>query len=564
MNRYLPYVALALWTLLADAWFAGPLLGRWSSPWLAAALVVLLGAVALAHRVREPFDRRFAALVLAVLSLATLVRLPALLHPAGVVTGDSAVNGIIADELRAGRIEPPVYPPGYPYEGTLKVNLTAAFGWLLPGVGTPAIYIGMGHAFYLLWTAAVMRLAAGAAGPMAALGAGLFMAMAPRFLMAFSLNNVGQYQELNALGALGLACLAGRRGLLLAGFALGLAVWQQLVAVYYLLTAAVAVAVTPSLRAPRLLLDAALGLAAATFPIWIWNLANGWATFDFFRRGAKGGLFDRLAEAPGQLARTVSVSLPKMFGVTDAGLAGTLATIAALILPCLVIAFAWKSWPEIRERRGTSAAFLVTLLFAITLSVFVVSKFSRRGIQRPRYLLPLYTPVAVALGAGLAGLARRSRAAAVGAASVVVGWNAAGTIPWLAGRPAVAAGDAAFLQRLEDIGVRTGRAGFTLATRYTFLSGGRVTIAGDLGPEVDWVYLPHADRVDREGADAYFAALPQLAEGLSQRFSALGVSFQRTDGLPAVFHGFSRPVELEEMNGYEVGADTSAAAEADE
>ena len=36
----------------------------------------------------------------------------------------------------------------------------------------------------------------------AAVAAGLFMAMSPRFLVAFSLNNVGQYPEVNALGAL--------------------------------------------------------------------------------------------------------------------------------------------------------------------------------------------------------------------------------------------------------------------------------------------------------------------------------------------------------------------------
>jgi hypothetical protein len=562
----LPYAALVLWTLLADAWFRGPIFGARGGAWPAAILALpLAGAVAaLLARRPAPLDRRFTVAVVSVLALATFVRLPALLNPAGVITGDSAVNGIVADELRAGRIAPPVYPPGYPYEGTLKVNLTAAVGRLLPSVETPAIYVWLGHAFYILWIAAVMRLAGLAAGPAAALAAGVFMAWAPRFLTAFSLNNVGQYQELNALGALALAFLAGGHGLLLAGFAAGLAVWQQLVAVYFVLTMALAVLVTPVLRTPRGLLDVALGFLAATYPIWIWNLANQWATFDFFRRGAKGGPLDRLAEAPGQLGRVVSVSLPKMFGATDLGLGGIAATLAALVLPCLVIAFAWSRWPEIRERRGTSAAFLVAALFAVTLSVFVVSKFSRRGIQRPRYLLPLYTPVAVALGWGLAELTRRSRTAAAGAGSLVVAWNAIGTVPWLIGRPLQQAGDDAFLRRLDEIGVRRGHAGFTLATRYTFLSGGRVTIAGDLGPEVDWVYLPHAERVAREGADAYFAARPDLAQGLARRLSSLGVTYQRTEGVPAtVFHRLSRRVALDELHGYDEGLE-AAPAEGDE
>src|SRR5687768_6098185 len=124
MERRLPYVALVLWMLLADAWFEGPLLGRLSSPFVPAVLLLLFVALAARLGARAAFDRRQAAMTLGLLALATLVRLPALLNPAGVITGDSAVNGIVADELRAHRITPPVYPPGYPYEGTLKVNLT--------------------------------------------------------------------------------------------------------------------------------------------------------------------------------------------------------------------------------------------------------------------------------------------------------------------------------------------------------------------------------------------------------------------------------------------------------
>ena len=560
----LPYAALALWTLLADAWFHGPIFGARGGPWVVIALALLL-AFAITAAVRRGADRgadRPPALAIAgLLLLATIVRLPALLNPAGVITGDSAINGIVADELRAGRIDPPVYPPGYPYEGTLKVNLTAAVGRLLPAAGTPAVYVWVGHAFYLLWIAAVMALAHHVAGHTAAIGAGFFMAVAPRFLMAFSLSNVGQYQELNALGTLALALLAGGHGLLLVGFAAGLAVWQQLVGVSFVLTVAAAVLLTPLLRRPRALLDGLVWFGAATYPIWIWNLANEWATFDFFRRGAKGGPFDRLAEAPAQLGRVMNVSLPKMFGVTDVGLVGPAATVAALVLPCLVVAFAWSRRAEIRDKRGASAAGLVALLFAVTLSVFVVSKFSRRGIQRPRYLMPLYTSVAVAAGWGVAELARRSRAAATGAGSLLLAWNAAGSVPWLAGRPILQDADDAFLRRLDDLGVRYGHAGFTLATRYTFLSGGRVTIAGDLGPEVDWVYLPHAERVGRAGADALFAARADLAQGLGRRLDALGVHYTRTEGLPAVFHRLSRRVDLEELHGYDGGAAPAAEAE---
>jgi hypothetical protein len=562
VNRGLAYACLGLYVLTADAWFGGPLMGGQHRPMVAAVLATL-GIVAAAVALRTSAaraPRSFLLLIAGILILASLVRLPALLRPSSVISGDSAVNGIVAHELRLGNIAPPVYPPGYPYEGTLKVNLTALAGRLLPSVGTPSLYIWIGHAFYLVWIAAVMALARRVRGDVAAAGAGLFMALAPRFLTAFSVNNVGQYQELNALGALGLVLLAGG-SVLAAAFAVGLAVWQQLVASYFVLALAIAVVITPSLRGPRALLDGLIGFTAGTYPIWIWNFTNGWGTFDFFRRGAKGGPADRLAEWPTQMSRTLSVSFPKMFGATDLGLGGTLATVLALALPLVVIALAWSRRSEMRAERGRSAAFLAVLLFTIGLSVFTVSKFSRRGIQRPRYLLPLYTPVAVAAGWAFASLAARSRPAAGAGAVAVLGWNLAGTLPWLIGRAPAAAYDAAFLRSLEDAGVHRAHAGFTLATRYTFLSGGRVLIAGDLGPEVDWVYLPHAQRIEAEGADAYIGDRADLADGLSRRFTALGVSFKKTEGLPAIFHGFSRPVSLSELDGYDAGAEASPTSE---
>ena len=562
VRRWLPYACLALWVLLADAWFGGPLFHAFRPGIAAFVVLLLLGVGGLYWRTRphvvaesDTSDRRLPWIVAGMLVLATLVRLPALLAPYSVISGDSAVNGIVAREIRTGAIAPPVYAPGYPYEGTLKVNLTALVGRALPGASTPTVYIWAGHAFYLLWTAAVMRLAFGAGGTTAAAGAGLFMALSPRFLVAFSVNNVGQYQELNAFGALALAVLAAGGGLGAAAFLVGLAVWQQLVAFYFVLALAIAVLLTPALRTPRSLAQGAIGFAAGTYPIWIWNAANAWATFDFFRRGAKGGAMGRLSEVPTQLRRTLSVSFPKLFGASDLELGSAAATLAALVLPALVLAMAWTHRREIRAQRARSAVFLVVLLFAITLGVFSISKFSRRGIQRPRYLLPLYTPIAVSVGWGLAAFATRSKAAAVGAGALVLGWNALGTVPWLTGRRIAHEADAAFLSALDEAGVRRGHAGFTLATRVTFLSDGRQTIAGDLVPEIDWVYMPHAHEVAERGADVYLAERPDLAAGLERRLTALGVTFKRTAGLPAAFYGFSRPVAVAELDGYDLGAE---------
>src|SRR5262249_27506534 len=175
----------------------------------------------------------------AVVLLATLVRLPALAAPGSLISSDSAVAGIIAQELRDGQLPPPIYAPGFPYEGTLKAQLTALLGRLMPAVGTPLRYPLCSHLFYLVGTGAVMWLARDVGGLRAALAAGVFMALPPRFLMAFSLNNVGQYPEVNALGALGLALLVGGGGAVAPAFLIGLAGRQQVLGGVVVIVAAV-------------------------------------------------------------------------------------------------------------------------------------------------------------------------------------------------------------------------------------------------------------------------------------------------------------------------------------
>jgi hypothetical protein len=546
-----------LWVLGVDAWFHGPILRDRLGP-LAALLLLLAAAVAAAWAHGAPESRRltrgFALAVAGACLLATLVRLPALAAPGSLISSDSAVAGIIAQDLRAGQLPPPIYAPGFPYEGTLKPHLTALLALLLPGAGTPLLYAVSSHVFYLIWTAAVMLLARDVGGARAALGAGLFMAVPPRFLMAFSLNNVGQYPEVNALGTLGLALLAAPGGLLLPGFLIGLAVWQQLLGVYFVIVLALAIAATPDLRRPRRVAAALAGFAAGSYPVWAWNATNGWATLDFFRRGGKQPL-ERLAGVPDRLAQTVSVSFPKMFGLTDAGLGDGLAAALGLALPLLVLAMVWSRRRDFAAGRGRSAVLVVGVLFVVVLGVFCVSKFSYRGLRRPRYLIPLYTSTAVALGWAVDALARRSRAASAAAALAVLGLNGAGLYPWLRGRAPLAAADDAFLRTAQELGIRTGYTGFWIGPRLSFLSEGRVVLSGELGPDVSWVHPAHAQQVRAHGPDAIVLDQPDLVRALERRLDALGVRRERTEvaGL-TILHHFSRPVNLEELVGYDADA----------
>jgi hypothetical protein len=551
------YLVLGLWIATVDAWFQGPLVGRAVGPLGAIPLgLALLAAVVWEIAGRRPppafgVDRRFALAIAGVAVVATLVRLPALAAPASLISSDSAVAGIIAQEIAGGQRPAPIYAPGFPYEGTLKPHVTALLAWKLPG-GIPSTYAWTSHLFYVLWLAAVMALARRAGGLPAAVAAGAFMAVSPRFLLAFSLNNVGQYPEVNAIGALALVALGGHGALMAAAFLLGLALWQQLVAVYFVVTAAVLIAVTPEWRHPRRLVGAGVAFFAGSYPIWIWNAANGWATFDLFRRGAKVPA-DRIAGIPDRLERTLAVSFPKLFGLTDLGAAPALALVLGALLPVLILVMAFAERREIAERRGRSAALVALVLFVAVVSVFAASKFSHRGASRPRYLLPVYTSAAIAFGWGIAGLARRSRLGAIVVAAAVLGANLAGVIPWLQGRAEAEARDRALLAELERLHVKTAYAGFWVAPKYTFLGEGRVTLSGELGPIVSWVYPPHAAIVREEGPDAYVVDDGPLAEAFEARLNELACPHHRTNVAGfAIFHDLSRKVSLEDVAGYDL------------
>jgi hypothetical protein len=251
-----------------------------------------------------------------------------------------------------------------------------------------------------------------------------------------------------------------------------------------------------------------------------------------------------------------------MFGLTDLGAGPALALLLGAVLPALVIVMAVASRGAIKERRGRSPALAALVLFVAVVSVFAASKFSHRGAQRPRYLLPVYTSASIAFGWGIARLSRRSGVAAGSAAALVLGANLAGLVPWLEGRGEAEARDRALLAELDRLQVRTGYAGFWVAPKYTFLSEGRIVLSGELGPIVSWVHPGHAARVREAGPDAYLVGTGDLAAAFDARLKELACPHQRSDvGGVAIFHSLCRRVALEEVAGYDLPADAAGEAE---
>jgi hypothetical protein len=218
---------------------------------------------------------------------------------------------------------------------------------------------------------------------------------------------------------------------------------------------------------------------------------------------------------------------------------------------------------EMREKRGQSSALLVLGLFVIVVGTFAVSKFSHRGAQRPRYLMPVYTSSAVAVGWGVAELSRRSKAATAVAALGIVGLNGVGLVPWLRARAHAQERDRTFLETLARLGVRTGYAGFWIGPKYTFLSDGGVILSGELGPDVSWVHQGQSHIVRTTGPDALVID-PGLAAALEARLRSLGTTFERTESIgQVVYHHFSRRPTLEDLAGFDLETEPRPAGEAD-
>ena len=278
--------------------------------------------------------------------------------------------------------------------------------------------------------------------------------------------------------------------------------------------------------------------------MWVWNAANGWATFDLFRRGGKQPV-DRIAGLPDRLERTLAVSFPKMFGLTDLGAGPDLALVLGAVLPALVLVMAVASRADIKQRRGRSPALVALVLFVVVVSLFAASKFSHRGAQRPRYLMP-------ALHVGRGGVRmghREPRRAGPGVGGGGRGGDRPGGEPRRAralapgprrgAKPATARS----WRSWTGCSVRTGYAGFWVAPKYTFLSEGRVVLSGELGPIVSWVHPGHAARVRESGPDAYLVGTGELATAFEARLDELGVPLPADATSPgvAIFHDLCRP-----------------------
>lgn len=562
-------LALLALALALTTWFAG-----WPGglpTWVpVAVLAVLLGAWVCGDRPRVPRPDPETG---AVLALAIAYRLPALLHPWGLVNRDGAYGAFVALHLLAGQRPAPVFTEGANYQGTLKGHLAALFSLLTGGRDFSFHLTAAGVVLSLVFILASMALARRLGGRGAALVTGLYLALGPKFLTIFTLNSVGQYADVLALGGLALALLArlldlnlggplARGHYLGLGLLLGAAFWQQPVALSYAAAAGLVLLLRRGTWSDLWALLAPLGFLLGALPVLLWNLRHGWASGDIMGRDTD--LLRAQAEAlPVLIQRTLSVAFPILAGLSPGhpwSAWSPVPTLATLLLPVLLLGFLTLTgrhiWRGLRQARPPSAI-LPPLLMACTLASFWAVA-SGQVYNRPRYLLPVMAASAVHLGVLTAWAWKRTRALTAVGLAVLLAFGAAATLPRLFQGAAVEEHYRRIVRSLEEKGIRTGYADFSLSAPVTMFTAERILLSPRLGPTPAYESEVQEERVAREGPDAFVLRPNDDTEAFAATLTRLGVGF-RFEATPVpVFYQLSKKVAVEEVRGFRGEAEAPA------
>jgi hypothetical protein len=567
---------LATWAILLLAWFgAWP---AWLPPVVPFAILALLAVLRLrAAPPRLGWPRRE---TVACLLLATLYRLPALLEPWGFVNKDGAYGAFVALHLQQGVRPAPVFTEGANYQGTLKGHLAVLISLLTGAEDLSWLVVAASVVLYLAFVAASMALARRLAGRPAAWAVGLYLAVSPRFLTVFSVNSVGQYVDVLALGGLALALCArvldedragrdARAAYAGMGLLLGAAFWQQPVALAYALAvAAVLLVRRASWRDPFVLL-VPTGFLLGALPVVIWNVLNDWAsTFIMGRETAEVGA--QIQDLPSLAAQTVRVAFPVLAGASPGhpwGRGPGVRTAALFFVPGLLMAYlalrGRTMGASLRAFRPTPAL-LPPLLIAANLVLFW-SVAAGMVYRRPRYLLPLLAASAVELGVVAAWLwARRwGRWVLIPMFLAILAFDVAGTAPRMADARLIANEYRRLVMALQQLDICTAYSDFSISAPVTMFTREKILVSPRLGPTPAYESDSLAARVDQVGADAYILPPGDDPEAFATELRRHGIVFRQVREPLAIFYDLHPRIRAEEVRGFR-GGEGAARSQGDE
>ena len=508
----------------------------------------------------RPAPETVAALVAAV-----LYRLPALIHAHGWVNRDGAYPAFVALHLMQGIRPAPIFTEGAHYQGTLKGHLGALLGAVTGVRDLPFLMVLTSLLLYLAFIAFTMSLARRIAGREAALVTGLYLAISPRFLTVFSLNCVGQYVDVLALGGLALVLVArllseDRRGAdargtyLAIGLLLGAAFWQQPVALAYAGAVVIALALRRATWHGGWALLLPVGAFVGALPVLLWNVQNHWQTGDIMGR-EPGELAAQADALPHLIRRTLTISFVTLSGLSPGHPWGQLwpvALVGYVLVPGALLFYLALRGHEIvaslRQGRPTPALLPPLLLVCCLVQFWAVA--SGRIYWRPRYLLPVTAATALHLGVVLAWRWSRARLLSALVLAALLAVNVSGTWSRLRSGAEVAAPYEQLVRALDARRIRTGYADFSISAPVTMFSGERIVFSSRLGPTPSYESDRHLQKVARDGPDAYVLRPDDDPERFAAVLRSLGVSYKLDIDPVPIFYGFSRRVRLEEVAGF--------------
>jgi hypothetical protein len=498
------------------------------------------------------------------LAAALAYRLPALVHPWAWVNRDGAYGGFVTLHLLQGVSPAPVFTEGANYQGTLKPHLAALLGLVTRVPDLSWLMVAAGVILSLVFLVATMALARRIGGRPAALVAGLYLAVGPKFLTTFSLNSVGQYVDVLALGGLGLALVArvlereeegrdARHAYLAIGLLLGAAFWQQPVALSYAAAALVALALRRSTWTDAWTLLVPLGFALGALPMLIWNAQHGWGSGEIMGRGLEdvGAQADALARVA---RKTFAIAFPVLSGLSPGHPwqeVPLVPPLASLFLPVLLVAFVAMRARTLRDAiarlRPRADLLPVALMLGSVALAWAVA--AGKVYARPRYLLPVTAAAAIFFGVAAAWLWARVRLAAVLAVVVVLSFNGVGMLPRMVESASIAGWYRRLVRSVEEKGIRNGYADFSIAAPVTMFTRERVLLSSALGPTPAYESEAHAARVAREGADAIVLRPQDDPAPLAAWLAANGIGFRLEREPVPMLYGLTRPVRVEDVRG---------------
>jgi hypothetical protein len=395
-------------------------------------------------------------LLFALLLLAVLVRLPPLFGRA--LWYDDAVEGMMSQDILQGRF--PFFFYGQSVHGTGDRFLAAL---VLLGLGSTPLALALAPLALMLGFIAAFWYAARAIfGPRPAAFAALYLAVPPFYLYGWSFDTRGHYHLMLIFGALSLLLLARigtegvagspRRRFVGLGFLAGVGWWTNNLGITFLapVGSLLVAAGLADLPARGQAVAARAGLALGAFvvgaaPVAAYFLPRGLAPLP---PGQPVGW----AQSRDQLHGFLVQGLPQILGV-HRGVFGAAFSIAYLVVAALVLGALGYAVGWALRHRAPGPIVLAALAGVLAVTV-ALNVFTGHGaiVRYPRYLLPLYLVLPVAIGLAADGLAGRSAGLAGAFLLPVLAVNLAGSLVLMRvlGDPRIAERERAWAARQSE------------------------------------------------------------------------------------------------------------------